>query len=248
MFIIMEVHAYPEVFINNTNNIDISDSKYAILNADILELYQEELLSNKNGCIFKITNDDTDSFICVEDYVACKEFTAPSGIIYLPNDIYDNLLLSTDSNKKVSIELFMPPQATKIKLRITDEEIFKINLKEELENVISQNYKFLKVDDIISIGTSYLVVSELEPYHICMVNDTDLNVDFEYPNKSLMETRQNNLRHEDMLNNTLSQTSEQINVDINSIDESIIEENEENEVKPLSLTQLREKRLAFFNK
>ena len=62
------------------------------------------------------------------------------------------------------------------------------------------------------------------------------------------ETRQNNLRHEDMLNNTLSQTSEQINVDINSIDESIVEENEENEVKPLSLTQLREKRLAFFNK
>lgn len=78
-----------------------------------------------------------------------------------------------------------------------------------------------------------------------MVNDTDLNVDFEYPNKSLMETRQNNLRHEDMLNNTLSQTSEQVNVDINSIDES---DNEENEVKPLSITQLREKRLAFFNK
>ena len=139
----------------------------------------------------------------------------------------------------------MPPQATKIKLRITDEEIFKINLKEELENVISNNYKFLKVDDIISIGSSYLVVSELEPYHICMVNDTDLNVDFEYPNKSLMETRQNNLRHEDMLNNTLSQTSEQVNVDINSIDES---DNEENKVKPLSITQLREKRLAFFNK
>jgi len=78
-----------------------------------------------------------------------------------------------------------------------------------------------------------------------MVNDTDLNVDFEYPNKSLMETRKNNLRHEDMLNNTLSQTSEQVNVDINSIDES---DNEENEVKPLSLTQLREKRLAFFNR
>ena len=54
------------------NNVDISDSKYAILNADILELYQDELLSNKNGCIFKITNDDSDSFIRIEDYVACK--------------------------------------------------------------------------------------------------------------------------------------------------------------------------------
>ena len=243
----MEVIAYPEVFINNTNNIDISDSKYAILNSDILEKYQEELLSNKSGCIFKITNDDSDSFICVEDYVACKEFTAPTGIIYLPNDIYENLLLSPDSNKKVKIELFMPPQATKIKLRITDDEIFKIDLKEELESVISQNYKFLKVDDIISVGNSYVIVSELEPYYICMVNDTDLNVDFEYPHKSLMETRQNNLKHEDMFNNTLSQTSERVNIDINSIEESNSDDEEEI-VTPLSLTQLREKRLAFFNK
>lgn len=244
----MEVIAYPEVFINNTNNIDISDSKYAILNSDILEKYQEELLTNKNGCIFKITNDDSDSFICVEDYVACKEFTAPAGIIYLPNDIYENLLLSPDSNKKVKIELFMPPQATKIKLRITDDEIFKIDLKEELESVISQNYKFLKVDDIISVGNSYVIVSELEPYYICMVNDTDLNVDFEYPHKSLMETRQNNLKHEDMFNNTLSQTSERVNIDINSIEESNSDDEEEEIVTPLSLTQLREKRLAFFNK
>lgn len=243
----MEVIAYPEVFINNTNNVDISDSKYAILNSDILEKYQEELLTNKNGCIFKITNDDSDSFICVEDYVACKEFTAPTGIIYLPNDIYENLLLSPDSNKKVKIELFMPPQATKIKLRITDDEIFKIDLKEELESVISQNYKFLKVDDIISVGNSYVIVSELEPYYICMVNDTDLNVDFEYPHKSLMETRQNNLKHEDMFNNTLSQTSERVNIDINSIEESNSDDEEEI-VTPLSLTQLREKRLAFFNK
>lgn len=243
----MEVIAYPEVFINNTNNVDISDSKYAILNSDILEKYQEELLTNKNGCIFKITNDDSDSFICVEDYVACKEFTAPTGIIYLPNDIYENLLLSPDSNKKVKIELFMPPQATKIKLRITDDEIFKIDLKEELESVISHNYKFLKVDDIISVGNSYVIVSELEPYYICMVNDTDLNVDFEYPHKSLMETRQNNLKHEDMFNNTLSQTSERVNIDINSIEESNSDDEEEI-VTPLSLTQLREKRLAFFNK
>ena len=243
----MEVIAYPEVFINNTNNIDISDSKYAILNSDILEKYQEELLTNKNGCIFKITNDDSDSFICVEDYVACKEFTAPAGIIYLPNDIYENLLLSPDSNKKVKIELFMPPQATKIKLRITDDEIFKIDLKEELESVISQNYKFLKVDDIISVGNSYVIVSELEPYYICMVNDTDLNVDFEYPHKSLMETRQNNLKHEDMFNNTLSQTSERVKIYINIIEESNSDDEEEI-VTPLSLTQLREKRLAFFNK
>ena len=179
--------------------------------------------------------------------MACKEFTAPTGIIYLPNDIYENLLLSPDSNKKVKIELFMPPQATKIKLRITDDEIFKIDLKEELESVILQNYKFLKVDDIISVGNSYVIVSELEPYYICMVNDTDLNVDFEYPHKSLMETRQNNLKHEDMFNNTLSQTSERVNIDINSIEESNSDDEEEI-VTPLSLTQLREKRLAFFNK
>ena len=48
----MLVRAYPEIFINNTNNIDITDTTNAILNPDILEKYQDELLDNKNGCIF----------------------------------------------------------------------------------------------------------------------------------------------------------------------------------------------------
>ena len=124
----MLVRAYPEIFINNTNNIDITDTTNAILNPDILEKYQDELLDNKNGCIFKIINNDSENCICVEDYVACKEFTAPPGIIYLPDDIYDNLLLSPDDNTDVKIELFMPPQATKIKLRIGNEDLFKMNL------------------------------------------------------------------------------------------------------------------------
>ena len=47
--------------------------------------------------------------------------------------------------------------------------------------------------------------------------------------------------------NTLSQTSERVNIDINSIEESNSDDEEEI-VTPLSLTQLREKRLAFFNK
>ena len=241
----MLVRAYPEIFINNTNNIDITDTTNAILNPDILEKYQDELLDNKNGCIFKIINNDSENCICVEDYVACKEFTAPPGIIYLPDDIYDNLLLSPDDNNDVKIELFMPPQATKIKLRIGNDELFKINLKEELENIITKNYKFLKIDDIITVGDSYVTVTELEPYYICMVNDTDLNVDFEYPNQSLMETRRNNLKHENMLDTTFSQcNNERVNIDINSDNDSFVEE----EVKPLSRTELRNKRLAFFNK
>lgn len=241
----MLVRAYPEIFINNTNNIDITDTKNAILNPDILEKYQDELLDNKNGCIFKIINNDSENCICVEDYVACKEFTAPPGIIYLPDDIYDNLLLSPDNNNDVKIELFMPPQATKIKLRIGNEDLFKINLKEELENVITKNYKFLKIDDIIIIGNSYVTVTELEPYYICMVNDTDLNVDFEYPNQSLMDTKCNNLKHENMLDTTFSQcNNERVNLDINSEGDSISED----EVIPLSRTELRNKRLAYFNK
>lgn len=241
----MLVRAYPEIFINNTNNIDITDTKNAILNPDILEKYQDELLDNKNGCIFKIINNDSENCICVEDYVACKEFTAPPGIIYLPDDIYDNLLLSPDDNTDVKIELFMPPQATKIKLRIGNEDLFKMNLKEELENIITKNYKFLKIDDIITVGNSYVTITELEPYYICMVNDTDLNVDFEYPNQSLMETRRNDLKHENMLDTTFSRcNSERVNIDINSDADSVIEE----EVKPLSRTELRNKRLAFFNK
>ena len=99
----MLVRAYPEIFINNTNNIDITDTTNAILNPDILEKYQDELLDNKNGCIFKIINNDSENCICVEDYVACKEFTAPPGIIYLPDDIYDNLLLSPDDLSLIHI-------------------------------------------------------------------------------------------------------------------------------------------------
>ena len=124
----MKVKAYPEAFINNTNKICISNSNSAILNSEILEEYQDKLISNKDGCIFKIVNEDSDSFICVEDYVSCKEFTAPPGIIFLPNDIYDNLLLSPDSDTKINIELFMPPQATKIKFKPSDTDIFTENL------------------------------------------------------------------------------------------------------------------------
>ena len=78
-----------------------------------------------------------------------------------------------------------------------------------------------------------------------MVNDTDLNVDFEYPNQSLMETRRNDLKHENMLDTTFSRcNNERVNIDIDSDADSVIEE----EVKPLSRTELRNKRLAFFNK
>ena len=50
----MLVRAYPEIFINNTNDIHIKDTTNAILNPDILEKYQDELINNKSGCIFKI--------------------------------------------------------------------------------------------------------------------------------------------------------------------------------------------------
>ena len=247
----MKVKAYPEAFINNTNKICISNSNSAILNSDILEEYQDKLISNKDGCIFKIVNEDSDSFICVEDYVSCKEFTAPPGIIFLPNDIYDNLLLSPDSDTSIDIELFMPPQATKIKFKPSDSDIFTENLKEELEFIITNKYKFLKVDDIITIGNSYVVVQELEPYFICMVNNTDLNVEFDSPAKTFREEDFHNLNHEDMLNNTFSASKEVImNTDV---PETILKQNTEidtqvDDVKPLSRTELRNKRLAFFNK
>ena len=95
----MLVRAYPEIFINNTNNIDITDTTNAILNPDILEKYQDELLDNKNGCIFKIINNDSENCICVEDYVACKEFN-PKKVYLLGFDLnyndYHNIYANTD--------------------------------------------------------------------------------------------------------------------------------------------------------
>jgi hypothetical protein len=78
-----------------------------------------------------------------------------------------------------------------------------------------------------------------------MVNDTDLNVEFEPPEKSHVETNSNDLKHEDMFNNTLSQTSgHQVNIDT----DNLLESNSDEEFKPLSRTELRNKRIAFFNK
>ena len=84
-----------------------------------------------------------------------------------------------------------------------------------------------------------------------MVNNTDLDVEFDSPAKTFREEDFHNLNHEDMLNNTFSASKEVImNTDV---PETILKQNTEidtqvDDVKPLSRTELRNKRLAFFNK
>ena len=52
-------------------------------------------------------------------------------------------------------------------------------IKHQLETEIKNNHMFLKLDDVITIDNNYFIVSKLEPYHICMVNNTDLEVEFD---------------------------------------------------------------------
>ena len=140
----MESIAYPEAYINSTSDICISDSFNAILSSEILEKYQKEILENSNGCLFKLTyNNKIDNYI-TSVYVSCLEFSAPKGICYLSNKVFDRLLISLNNPCSINIELFNPPQATFIKFQIIDNLLNQLDdIKSTLETLFEKKYKFL---------------------------------------------------------------------------------------------------------
>ncbi len=238
----MKVKAFPEVF-NTFGSTDIKNSKKGILNNVILETYKNELLLNKDGCIFKLVHNNLVEGLCVEDFIICGDFTGPDGVIYLPNEIYENLLLDETKND-INIELFNPPQASKIKLKSGKPIENIISVRNEIENEIKKNHMFIRIDDVITVNNNYFIVQELEPYNICLANNTDIELEIDEFN--FEDNEIDNLQYED--------DSERVNIQFDSSTKECKNINTEENITPetntpeLSLSELRKKRVAFYSK
>jgi len=231
----MKVNAFPEVF-NAFNNTDIKGTKKAILNNQILRKYSVEMLTNTDGFIFRLKHIDLENSLCLEDYVSCGDFTAPDGIIYLPNDIYENLLLDHDSKNTIDIELFNPPQATQIRLKPTTDNFDIEIIKDQLENEIKNKHMFIKLDDVITINNNYFIVSKLEPYDICLVNNTDFEVEFD--KVDIDDRVLEDIKYED--------DTERVNIEFNQTEQINQTDQISNPIP--NINDLRKKRIAFFTR
>ena len=176
----MRLHILPESFI--TNGINISKSNKCLLSSNVLEKFKDNFLDNSEGCLFKITFIHDILKITNIDYVNCIEFTAPNDTIIISNYLFDKFLLDYRTDYFLDIDIFIPPQATKVVFKIENRDIFdRSDVKSFLEQGIDKKYKFLQLNQIVRISNISMVVKELEPYEICLINNTDLEVEFDMP-------------------------------------------------------------------
>jgi len=221
----MKLKILPESFI--TNGLNISNSNNCLLCSSVLNKYKEKILEASEGCLFKITFENIMLELTTIEYVNCIEFTAPKDTIIIPNSLYDNLLIDYFGEYYIDIDIFIPPQATKVVFKIGNREIFnRSDVKSFLEMGIDKKYKFLQLGQIVKIDNIHMVVKELEPYEICLINNTDLEVEFDMP---LIEPPP-----------PPSPTSPKKETIVNSI-------GDKEEIR-LTRKELRQKRLAYYNK
>jgi hypothetical protein len=242
----MELLAYPEAYINSTTTTKINKTNKAILSPEILKKYQKEILNNKDGCIFKLTYYNP-TFECTsEAYVSCIEFSAPKDSCFLPNTIFDSLLMDLHQPAVISLEIFSPPQATFVKFEIMNTLLDMIpDIKNALEKLLTSNYKFIYKGQTISFIDHQIKVIELEPFDICLINNTDIEVEFDVMKKISKKHIDINqiIKGNTLVNNFLENQEEE--VPVNNIDENI---EDVSDVKQLSPSELRLKRLAYFSK
>ena len=220
LLITMRLQILPESFI--TNGINISNSNKCLLSSNVLEKFKDNFLDNSEGCLFKITFIHDILNITTIDYVNCIEFTAPNDTIIISNHLFDKFLLDYNSDYFLDIDIFIPPQATKVVFKIENRDIFdRSDVKSFLEQGIDKKYKFLQLNQIVRISNIRMIVKELEPYEICLINNTDLEVEFYMPTIPPPPP--------------IIEPGEQI---VNSIEDEI----------RLSREELRMKRLAYFDK
>ena len=138
------------------------------------------ILDSPGGCIFKLTFQNVIlDCECIE-FVECVEFTAPANTIIIPNQLFDSLLIDFENDYYLDLDIFVPPQATRVNFKIENEDIFNNpDVKGFLENGIEKVYKFLYEGQILNVGGIQLLVDKLEPYTIGLISNTDLEVDFE---------------------------------------------------------------------
>ena len=225
----MNINAYPEAYINTTSELSISNSYNVILCSNVLKKFQQEIIENATGCLFKLTYNNIELGCESIVYVSCLEFSAPLNTCFLPNTIFDDLLMDINLKNEISIEPFYPPQATFIKFQVFDTLIDSIdNIKEVLENILTKNYKFLRLRQKIPLLDEEITVISLEPYNICLINNTDLEVEFDIMKKVPIQ--------------------HPIEKNITTEIEEEVEVNQVGELTRLTPEELRLKRLEFFNK
>ena len=165
------------VLCNPMNNLSNNN---AILPGEVLQYFQNEISSTKDGILYKITFKNKFLETNIEKFVSCVEFTAPENTIYLSEDLYDEFVFSDNEINLVKVEPFSPPQATKIIFKIENDCILQDGLiKSKLETLITKSYKFLELKQKIKIDNIIMTIITLEPYHICMVNNSDVEVEFD---------------------------------------------------------------------
>lgn len=176
----MRLRILPESFI--TNECSITNTHKSLICSSVLDKFKDTILDSPGGCIFKLTFQNVIlDCECIE-FVECVEFTAPANTIIIPNQLFDSLLIDFENDYYLDLDIFVPPQATRVNFKIENEDIFNNpDVKGFLENGIEKVYKFLYEGQILNVGGIKLIVDQLEPYSICLISNTDLEVDFECP-------------------------------------------------------------------
>ena len=248
----MELLAYPEAYINNTGNNNISNSNQAILPPELLKKYEKEILDNPDGCIFKITYFNP-TFECTSvSYVSCLEFSAPENSCFLPNSKFESLLMDFNQPSLISIEIFNPPQATFIKFEVMDTLLDMIpDLKTGLEELLTKQHKFISKNQVIPLLDHSIKVIQLEPFDICLINNTEAEVEFDILKKVPLPKVEPIIRP-DILNGPFSISTRTIpleddEVQINDTGEvQINDDDSTSSSEKLTREEIRQKRIAFF--
>lgn len=240
----MEILAYPEAYINTTGDCNITNSNSAILPHNVLDKYKKEILDNTDGCIFKITYYNPMFECSSEAYVSCLEFSAPENSCFLPNIIFEKLLMDFGQPCNINIELFNPPQATFIKFEIMDTLLELIpDIKSSLEELLTQKYKFISKNQEIKFLDHIIKVKEILPFEVCMINNTDAEVEFDILKKIPIKPKPIPIEKPEILKGPIkisTKTKHEEDVPINDIAEQPIEK--------LSDAEIRRRRLEFYNK
>ena len=169
---------YSPNFSNVTIN-ELENSNKIILNSNILTNLSKKLDKIESPMIFKLTNNT--EFGLYEYFVGVHDFSAKENIIYLPNNIADELFV--EKNSIINIQYYVPPKGSYIKLKPKTTKFYDIlEVKSVLEQNIVNNYPVLQKNMTIRIKyfdtIVELLIEDCKPFDVISTNNTDLEVDF----------------------------------------------------------------------
>mgnify|MGYP001310412665 CR=1 FL=1 len=158
--------------INDTMKCELLKSKRVILPSKLIDGIEDN-----RYFIFKITSMNRYKMTYT---TMAYEFSAPNGIIYMPETLMDELCLSSGNFVRIKFVRIKP--GTFIKLRPHHSDFTKlVDPKGFLERGIIKYYPVINTGETIRIGDfNFDVISSLPEESILTV-ETDLSVDFLEP-------------------------------------------------------------------